>query len=409
MLFFRLLYLATVSIVLASTALVAPAQTTGSTQSQNLAADAADRDRQEAMRLNKAHKFAEAAEWWMKVVIKHPNDTEAHEALGASLLHRATVQTDQQKGLSDRLLARAELKHAQELGDTSELCQLLFKTVPPDGAIAPAYVIDSMEAVLFRIERKPVEDIDAVIDKYGVLLELGVKPANHYTATRLGTDYERQAQWSKAEKWYARAVEIEPYRSEAYRPWVDMLISLGRMKEAREKLVEGILSHAFYLDSPLKQWLAQNHLEARKIDIKVPEEYHVSETRSWIIVDPEWLGKNDGRDAWLFYPRTRLLWKNEKYMNTFHRMGYQHTLPEETDAFSQVVVAFKESLPKGNIKNPDADLLLLSQFAADGLLEPFICLVKQNRDLAYECQSYETQHRDKLMQFADKYMVPQLP
>jgi hypothetical protein len=35
--------------------------------------------------------------------------------------------------------------------------------------------------------------------------------------------------------------------------------------------------------------------------------------------------------------------------------------------------------------------------------------VKQNRDLAYECQSYETQHRDKLMQFADKYMVPQLP
>lgn len=409
MLFSRLLYTATVSTVLAFTSLAAPAQTPDPAQLQNVTAEAADADRQEAIRLYKEHKFADAAEWWMKVVIKYPNDAEAHEALGASLLHRATVQTDQQKGLSDRLLSRSELKHAQELGDHSELCQLLFRTVPPDGAIVPAYVIDSMEAVLLRIERKPVEDIDAVIDKYGVLLELGVKPANHYTATRLGTDYERQAQWSKAEKWYARAVEIDANHSEAYRPWVDMLISLERMKEAREKLIEGTISHAPALDPSLKRWLAQNHLEAKKIDIKVPREYPISETKSWVIVDPEWLGKNDGRDAWLLYPRTRLLWKNEKYMNTFHRMGYQHTLPEEADAFSQVVAAFRQSLPKGNIKDPDADLLLLSQFAADGLLEPFICLVKQNRDLAYDCQSYETQHRDKLVEFADKYMVPPLP
>ena len=215
--------------------------------------------------------------------------------------------------------------------------------------------------------------------------------------------------WSKAEKWYARAVEIEPYRSEAYSLWVNMLISLGKMKEAREKLIEGTIYHAPSLDPSLKRWLAQNHLEAKKVDIKVPREYPISETKSLVLVDPEWLGKNDGRDAWLLYPRTRLLWKNEKYVNTFHRMGYQHTLPEEADAFSQVVAAFKESLPKGNIKNPDADLLLLSQFAADGLLEPFICLVKQNRELAYECQNYETQHRDKLVEFADKYMMPQLP
>jgi hypothetical protein len=128
-----------------------------------------------------------------------------------------------------------------------------------------------------------------------------------------------------------------------------------------------------------------------------------------IVVDPVWLGKNDGRDAWLMYPRTRRLWKNEKYYNEFHITSYRHSLAEEVDALSQVVAAFNESLAKGNAKEPDPALMLLSRFQREGLLEAFVLLVQHDKEVSAELYRYQTRHRDKLMEFADKYIIPPLP
>ena len=55
-----------------------------------------------------------------------------------------------------------------------------------------------------------------------------------------------------------------------------------------------------------------------------------------IVVDPAWLGVNDGRDAWLMYPRMRRLWKNEKYFNEFSTWNRDigTGMAEEVDALS---------------------------------------------------------------------------
>jgi hypothetical protein len=205
-------------------------------------------------------------------------------------------------------------------------------------------------------------------------------------------------------------LQIKPDDQSIYGNWVETLVSAGKMKEAREKLIQGLLiSDGTYINVPLAMWLRANHLELKKINIKVPYEYPTGKTGTMIVVDPAWLGKNDGRDAWLMYPRTRRLWKNEKYFNEFHVIGYRHSLAEEMDALSQVVAAFNESLAKGDVKEPDPALVLLSRFQAEGLLEAFILLVERDTDVNLEYFRYLSKHRDKLMEFADKYIVPPLP
>lgn len=366
-----------------------------------------DPDRQEALRLYKEHKLADAAEWWQKVVVKYPADMDAHEALGASLLNRADLQSDGSKKQSDRLVARAELVRAKELGDKSDLCTALLSTIPEDGREVRFLNYQTLLTIV-PIGHPPTQRGLEIAGEYAFATEH--EDFSYLVAERIGLDYAQLKQWNKAEEWYARAMQLKPDEQSIYGNWVEALVSAGKMKEAREKLIQGLLvSDGSYINLPLNMWLNANHLKLKKIDVKVPYEYPTGKTATMIVVDPAWLGKNDGRDAWLMYPRTRRLWKNEKYFNEFHMIGYRHSLAEEVDALSQVVAAFNESLAKGNVKEPDPALMLLSRFQAEGLLEAFILLVERDTDVGGEFFLYVAKHRDKLMEFADKYIIPPLP
>jgi tetratricopeptide (TPR) repeat protein len=403
------------SVVIISMAFVfvfslAPAQAPGSALSPSAAGtNPSDPDRQEAMRLYKEHKLGEAAEWWQKVVARYPGDVAAHEALGSSLLIRAAEQSDRKNKIPDRVQAHAELMRAQELGDNSDLCKALLSAVPEDGSEVHYPNQKEANAALARgdaaLERL---DWDGAVKEYSLAVELS--PDNYFTPVGIGLKYARLKQWTEAGKWYALSLRINPDGGAAYGNWVEALVEAGEMKEAREKLVQGLLiSDGSYINLPLNMWLNANHLSLKKIDIKVPDEYPIGKTGTMIVVNPAWLGKNDGRDAWLMYPRTRRLWKNEKYFNEFQITSYRHSLAEEVDALSQVVAAFNESLAKGNVKEPDPALMLLSRFQSEGLLEAFVLLIQHDKEVNAELYRYQTQHRDKLMEFADKYIIPPLP
>jgi len=408
MLHFRWFYGAVIVVALRLLPLVSAQALNASTPSPTpTGATSADPDRQEALRLYKEHKLADAAEWWQKVVIKYPDDMDAHEALGASLLNRADLQSDGRKKQSDRLAARAELVRAKELGDKSDLCRALLSTIPEDGREIRFLNYQTLLTIV-PIGRPPTQRGLEIAGEYAFATEH--EDFSYLVAERIGLDYAQLKQWNKAEEWYARALQIKPDDQSIYGNWVETLVFAGKMKEAREKLIQGLLiSGGTYINVPLAMWLRANHLELKKINIKVPYEYPTGKTGTMIVVDPAWLGKNDGRDAWLMYPRTRRLWKNEKYFNEFHVIGYRHSLAEEMDALSQVVAAFNESLAKGDVKEPDPDLVLLSRFQAEGLLEAFILLVERDTDVNLEYFRYLSEHRDKLMEFADKYIVPPLP
>jgi len=105
----------------------------------------------------------------------------------------------------------------------------------------------------------------------------------------------------------------------------------------------------------------------------------------------------------------RTLWKNEEFAKQFPgEKNYRHTLKEEVASLSLVVTSFTEQSKK-KLKNPDPSLVMLAQLKDEGMLEAYVLLVRADNDIARDYFPYRAAHRDKLIEFVDKYIVPPAP
>lgn len=403
----RLLFKIAAPALLAFSALNAiPQSSAGQTKS-----NPADPERQQALELYRQHKMPEAAELLEKVVAKYPEDVVAHEALGTALLSRGDTQTDLEKRKADRLKARAELLRAKELGDNSDLCKVLLAGIPEDGSDAKFSTNQEVEAAMERGESAFAKgDWDNAIKEYSHALELD--PKMYLAAVDIGDTYYATKTWDKAGEWFDRAVKIDPDREVAYRYWADTLMASGKIKEARAKFIEGVVAFPYAETSwgGLNGWLARTHLAYNKISIQLPQGPTVNEKGDTVInIDPSTLNKNGG-EAWMMYSMERSLWKNEKFAKEFpEEKTYRHTLKEEVDALSVVVTVFNENQKRKKIKNPDPSLVMLAQLQSEGMLEPYVLLVQADNEIAQDYSAYRAAHRDKLIGFVDKYVVPPAP
>jgi tetratricopeptide (TPR) repeat protein len=369
-----------------------------------------DPDRQEAMRVFQEHKLPEAAALWEKVVMKYPRDSVAHEALGTSLLGRADTQADPEKRKADRKRARAELLRAQELGDHSDLSKALLAGIAEDGG-DPAFSNDKeVQAAMARGEAAFAKaEWDEAIKQYSRAFELD--PRLYLAAVDIGDTYFRLKKIDMAGEWFQKAIQIAPNEEIAYRYWADALMSDGKMKEARAKFIAGLVAFPYAKTSwaGLNGWLTRNHLAYNKISIHVPQGPTTDAKGGTVInVEPGSLGKKDGGEAWLAYSIQRTMWKKEKFAKEFPgEPTYRHSLKEEVDALGLAVTVFTEN--KKNIKDPDPSLVTLAKLQADGMLESYVLLVRPDNDLARDYAAYLAAHRDKLIQFVDKYVVPLAP
>jgi hypothetical protein len=132
-----------------------------------------------------------------------------------------------------------------------------------------------------------------------------------------------------------------------------------------------------------------------------------------ISIDPANLEKPGGA-AWMSYSLERSLWPKEKFKKEFpQEKAYRHSLKEEVAALESVATVYHElgeaDAKAGKPAQHDPQLDLLAELKKNGMLEPFVLLLHPDQGIAGDYAAYQAAHRDKLVEFLDKYMVPEAP
>jgi tetratricopeptide (TPR) repeat protein len=373
-----------------------------------------DPERQRAMQLYQDHKLPEAAALLEKIVNRYPEDLVAHEALGSSLLSRAATWNDPERRKADRVHARKELLRARELGDTSDLCKTLLAGIPEDGSEGKFSENPEAEAAMQRAEaafaRGEFEDAIPAYEQ-----ALAVEPKLYYAAVDIGDCYFRLKKGDEAGKWFSKAIEIDPTTETAYRYWGDTLLQDGKMQDARERFIDGLLAEPYRQTAwgGLHNWLRANNLNFKRIvEIKLPNAPTFDDKgNSNINVDPtDVINKDDGSPAWLMYSIERVLWHNKKFAKEFPgEKTYRHSLKEETSALSLVATSFEETQQNKKSADPDPSLVLLSELKNKGMLEPYILFFHPDPGIRQDYAAYRSANRQKLVEFLDDYVLPTGP
>jgi tetratricopeptide (TPR) repeat protein len=269
------------------------------------AIDVNDPDRKQAFQLYNQHNMPEAADLFEKVVAKYPNDAAAQEAFGVALVSRAQTQADAEKARADRLSARRALLRARELGDTSDLSRILLAQIPETGESAPLSTKPEVDAALKTGEAAFAKGAwqEAIAAYTGAWDHDHSWPAALY----LGDTYYSMRDMQRAGEWFAKAIEVQPDREQAYRYWGDALLAGGKRQEARLKYIEGVVADPYSAASMagLRKWLTKNNLALKKIPITLPQGPSVDENgKTSINVDASMLAKPGGGAAWIGYSAT---------------------------------------------------------------------------------------------------------
>jgi tetratricopeptide (TPR) repeat protein len=374
------------------------------------AIDVNDPDRKQAFQLYKQHNMPEAANLLEKVVVKYPTDVAAQEAFGVALLSRADTQTDAEKARADRLNARRALLRAKELGDTSDLCRILLAQIPETGEAARLSTKPEVDAALKAGEAAFGKGAwQEAIAAYTRAWDLD---HNWPAALYLGDTYYSMQDMQRAGEWFAKAIELQPDREQAYRYWGDALLAQGKMKEARSKYIEGIVAEPYNAASiaGLRKWLTKNNLAWKKISITLPQGPSVDENgKTSINVDASMLAKPDAGAAWIGYSAMRAAFREDQYPKVFpEAKTYRHSLAEEEYALASVVLIYRET-SKSKPASKDPSLDLLAQFSDEEMLAPFVLLTHADKGIAEDYNAFREAHRDKLIAFLDRYLVPPSP
>ncbi len=375
-----------------------------------------DPERKEAFAVFDRHKMVDAVPLLEKVVSRYPNDLVAHDHLGVALASRSATWNEMEKRRDDRLAARRELLRAKELGDDSPLCNIMLKGLPEDGSESPYSAQADVDAAMKRGEAAFANgDLETALREY--MLACDLDPKLYRGALYVGDTWFRLKKTDKAGEWFARAIQIEPNQEIAYRYWGDALMADARMKEARTKFMEAVVAWPYQqiVWDGLNQWVKRNQLEYKDVKVDLPKPPDPDAKGGiTITVDPGSLEKSGGA-AWMTYSMERALWTGEKFGKEFpQEKTYRHSLKEEVSALSVTASVYEELRASKRRKKakdslPDPQLDFLVRLKAAGMLEPFVLLMHPDQAISKDYADYQAAHRDKLMEFLDKYLVPEAP
>jgi len=369
-----------------------------------------DADRKTAMDLFDQNRYEEALPLFEQLVVVYPKDVVLQERLGFCLNAHAVSMKDPEARRQTRLRARQVFLRARELGDNSNLLQTALSQIPEDGSDAPYSDRKAVDDAMRTAETAFAKgDLAGALSGYTEVLKLD--PQNYLAAVFGGDACFKQKNYDASYEWFGKAVAIDPNQEIAYRYWGDALYASGNNAGAREKFIEAIVASPYERLSwvGLTQWADRNGLKLTQPKIESPNAMSTNGDTTNITIDASSLNKRDGSDSWLIYEIARTSWKTAEFHKEFPTEAqYRHSLPEESHALGVVADTVSERVTKNEIKASDLNqqLITLVRLKSEGLLEAYILLGRPDQGIAQDYAAYRKDHRDKLLQYMNEYVVP---
>jgi hypothetical protein len=359
-------------------------------------------------------KMTQAMPLFEKLCAEYPKDPGLWEAWGVSTLGYSQTLGDPDLRKKGRARGRSFLIKAQELGDTSNLLQVLLGMIPEDGGdntFSPRKEVnDAIQQAEGDFARGDFEKA-----RDGYLRALLLDPKNYEAALFMGDVYFKQHINGSAGEWFARAIEIDPNRETAYRYWGDALWAMGKSAESREKFIQAVIAEPYNNNRSwmgLTQWADRTKVKLNWVRLQDKSAVSEKDNKNINITLDSSLGKDDPNGvAWLTYAMGRATWRTEKFKKEFpDESKYRHTMREEVDALHLMVTVLKEQKNFEKKKaGLDASLQQLLKIDEAGLLEPFALLNRADGEMAQDYSAYRDGHRDTLYRYFNEFVVPKAP
>ena len=363
-------------------------------------------DRAKALALCKQQRYLEALPTLETLATQTPNDAVVQEALGFALMMKTNVISDPADRKQTRLRARAAGLKAHELGDDSQLDQLLLE-LPEDGSDPAPFsnskeVDAAMRAAEAAFAEHRYEDALAGYQK-----ALALDPHQYAAALFIGDVYFKMQQHVTAGEWFARAIAIEPNAETAYRYWGDTLAANGEDDRALDRYIDAIVAEPYKRLSwvGLTNWVQRNHKQLAPPDIKSPNSISTVGSGTNITIDSNSLKATDGSNNWMMYEIARAAWQTDAHKKDFPDGKYRHSLREESDALNLVAEMIAADVTKHKIKQLNPALATLLELRQKGLLESYILISRADEGIAQDYDAYRNNHHEQLRQFIREYVI----
>jgi tetratricopeptide (TPR) repeat protein len=208
--------------------------------------------------------------------------------------------------------------------------------------------------------------------------------------------------YDEAEKWYQRAISIDPYQETAYRYSATPLMKQGKFDLARGRYVEAYITAPYdrLALSGLVQWGQTTKTPLGHPRIDIPKTTVGADGKPTTTIDMT--NADDGSMAWIAYSGTRSQWVNENFKKAYPgEKQYRHSLAEEVDALRSVVSMAKSTKPK----KLNEQIAMIESLDKDGVLEAYVLLAVPDAGIARDHRDYLRRNREKLRLYVNKYVI----
>jgi tetratricopeptide (TPR) repeat protein len=354
-------------------------------------------------------KNAEALPLLDALATQEPDDAGVLLRLSTCILRDNSTKGNATTRREARLRARDLALRAQSLGGSKSWARKLLVSLPEDGHEATWSNLPAADEAMkkgeayFQKEKWP-EALRTFRAAHAF------DPQCYYAAQFAGDVYFHWGAWESAAHWFSLATQIDQDVETSYRYAGDALAKLGRMPEAMEKYVEGIVADPYQEHSweGIENWARNTHTLLGHPRIAPPNILPDSNAG----VSPSNLSDSsntrDGSSSWSAYAATRTEWKNGRFAKEFPREKvYRRTLAEEADALNHVATAAAHQVSEDLVDALNPSLRDLLKLREEGLLEAYVLFRRADDEISEDYEKYRDANREKLRRYLNEWYIHQ--